>query len=409
MNTSPKNLEFSYSRMSMYKECPQKYKFRYVDYIPEKPKPYFAFGHSIHSALEFLYDVKSPPFPGLQNVLKVFERDWKSKNYEQKGYTHPQREEADFQKGLDILARYYKKHEKTLHIPLSVEFRTKLAIDGLNVTIVVDRIDYMGDGKIAIVDYKTGKSIVNNTDQLYMYQKILENSPSIRERVIAKYGDFIDRVEVNKLTFYYVNNLTEKHHDHASAKKINDFWQQVLKIAGNIRDKKFTATPCEKVCRYCDYKLQCSAFMGESELSHSATQVVCDDIFETSAENKDILDYKIDKYAKALIDLEKLTSQTNSLRNEIIMLMQDKKITKHFTKNYEIDLIKNSRTKITDNQKLLRLLKDLGLLEKTLVPTKTSVEKLLTDESVSERAKERIKKFLQTTKDIDLKCEKIDQ
>lgn len=409
MNTSAKNLEFSYSRMNMYKECPRRYKFRYIERIPEKPKYYFAFGHSIHSSLEFLYNVKSPPFPSLNDVLKVFEKDWKSKSYEEKGYLYPQREEADFQKGLDILAKYYKKHEKTLHIPLSVEFRTKLAIDGLNVTIVVDRIDYLGDGKIAIVDYKTGKSIVNNTDQLFMYQKILESSPALIEMITEKYGDFINRLEVNKMVFYYVNSLTEKTHNRADSGKINTFWQEVLKVADNIRDRKFTATPSEKCCRYCDYKLQCSAASGKSIPPSSDTKIICNGLSETTDENKDVLDGKIEKYAKLLSDLSKITSEIKSLKNEITLIMQERKLTKHFTKNYETDLVRTSRTQITDKQKLLKLLKDFKLLGRTLAPTKTGVEKLLTDPEVSEDAKKEIKKFFKTAGDFDIRCKRIEE
>ena len=45
-------LSFSYSKMGMYKECPQKYKFRYVLKLPEKPKYYFAFGSALHKTME---------------------------------------------------------------------------------------------------------------------------------------------------------------------------------------------------------------------------------------------------------------------------------------------------------------------------------------------------------------------
>ncbi|MBR1980020.1 MAG: PD-(D/E)XK nuclease family protein [Elusimicrobiaceae bacterium] len=58
-------LSFSYSKMGMYKECPQKYKFRYVLKLPEKPKYYFAFGAALHKAREYLYSSLTPPFPPL--------------------------------------------------------------------------------------------------------------------------------------------------------------------------------------------------------------------------------------------------------------------------------------------------------------------------------------------------------
>ncbi|HUT85410.1 MAG TPA: PD-(D/E)XK nuclease family protein, partial [Elusimicrobiales bacterium] len=398
---------FSYSKMNTYKECPQKYKFRYVDRIKEKPKFYFAFGHSIHSSLEFLYNVKSPPFPTLNEVLKAFETDWKSTTYNAKGYPNSERHEADFQKGLDILAKYYKKHENTLHVPLSVEFRSRLAIDGLNVTIVVDRIDYLGDGKIAIVDYKTGKSIVNNTDQLLMYQNILEKTPSLKEMITAKYGDFISKLQVDKSTFYYVNSLTEKEHDRADKKQINAFWKEVLEVAESIRDGKFTPVPCEKSCRYCDYKSMCPAFNDSLQFKGDDTQIVCDELMVDS--KKDTLTCKIDKYGKLTEQFAKLSKEADLLKKEIVFLMNEKKLSKHFTKNYQIELAQNVSTHITDSKKLVELLKELDLINKVLVPTKSGVEKLLADKNVSQDAKNKIKKFLKTSENFNLECKKIEE
>ena len=45
----------SHSSISLYLECPQKWKFKYVDKIPEKPRHFFSFGQSCHEALEFFY------------------------------------------------------------------------------------------------------------------------------------------------------------------------------------------------------------------------------------------------------------------------------------------------------------------------------------------------------------------
>ena len=42
----------SHSSITLYNECPQKYKFRYIDAVPEKPRHFFSFGRSVHSALE---------------------------------------------------------------------------------------------------------------------------------------------------------------------------------------------------------------------------------------------------------------------------------------------------------------------------------------------------------------------
>ena len=41
---------------------------------------------------------------------------------------------------------------------LACEERHRLDIEGLPVTVVVDRVDELGDGRLAIIDYKSGRS-----------------------------------------------------------------------------------------------------------------------------------------------------------------------------------------------------------------------------------------------------------
>ena len=71
-----RNLSFSYSKMGMYKECPQKYKFRYVHMLPEQPKYYFAFGSALHEVMEYIYNPANPVFPTLAEALVFFENHW---------------------------------------------------------------------------------------------------------------------------------------------------------------------------------------------------------------------------------------------------------------------------------------------------------------------------------------------
>ena len=56
----------------MYNECPLRYKLKYVDNIPEKPKHFFSFGQSVHKALEFFYTVKALPAPTLAELLESY-------------------------------------------------------------------------------------------------------------------------------------------------------------------------------------------------------------------------------------------------------------------------------------------------------------------------------------------------
>src|ERR1051326_2816660 len=102
----------SHSSISLFNECPQKYKFKYVDGIPEKPRHFFAFGQSVHSALEFFYGVKEPVPPTLEQLLEAYGKTWVSAGYKDEWQEKEYREE-----GRRILTAFHGKHVKDFHVP----------------------------------------------------------------------------------------------------------------------------------------------------------------------------------------------------------------------------------------------------------------------------------------------------
>src|SRR6266478_2201710 len=146
----------SHSSISMYAECPQKYKFKYVDKIPEKPKHFFSYGQSVHSALEFFYGVKILPPPSLKELLDHYKNNWV-----QGGYRDEVQEEEYFRDGKELLTKFYHKHIQDHAIPFFVEYEFKLKVEGVPVIGYIDRIDKLPDGRLAVLDYKTGKALAS--------------------------------------------------------------------------------------------------------------------------------------------------------------------------------------------------------------------------------------------------------
>ncbi len=401
-----KNLSFSYSKLGMYKECPQKYKFRYVHMLPEKPKYYFAFGSALHSVMEYIYDVKNPVFPSLEQALDFFTKDWNSTSYEKKGYASLLKEKEGYEEGRRIITSYYQKHQATFAHPLSVEMKSTLETDGLNLISILDRIDYLGDGKVMIVDYKAGKTVERAPDQLFMYQKVAEMSPAIKS-LVQQTDPSVKEIKVEKLCFYHLPTLKEMYFERADDKQIFEFWQGVLAVADDIRAGKFAPTPGESQCRWCDYHDICPVFTGKdyspsagaygARLASSAP----DSSNQKSApktEQEDLSD-KIDRCGAALAEYERL-------KKEIVSLMQKQGFTRHFGVNYLAELKATSHMHFADKQKVVELLRSLKLLQKTLVPTQSTVEALLQDEAVSPEDKAKIAALGSQTQQTDLELKK---
>lgn len=406
-------LDFSYSKFSLYRECPRKYQFRYIERIPEKPKTYFAFGHSVHNALEFLYNVKAPPFPTLAEVMRVFEDEWKSKTPEQKGYTSLARAEQDFGEGVRQVKEYYNKHFPTLHVPLATEFKTVVPVDGLAVIIIVDRIDYLGPNKIGIVDYKTGKAVPDEPYQLRMYQKMLELSPAIKS-IVAERGPAIAKagagdgedlfgggaapaadapLTVERLSFYHVPTLEEQVYPRAPDEDIAGFWKEVLAVADNVRAKKFEPLVSDRGCAFCDYKALCPAWKTAAPaISQPAAKVAM------PAPAASSLEAVAARYGELLEELERL-------EREIPALMAGQGTTAAFGKGYELKLDAGVDFARDKAAQIAAVLKEAGLYEKALALTAPAVARLLADKTVPQTVKDKL--LALASKKQTIKCYKV--
>ena len=396
-----KNLSFSYSKMGMYKECPQKYKFRYVHMLPEQPKYYFAFGSAMHAVMEYIFDPTRPAFPSLQEALQFFDVTWNKTSFEQKGYASAEKELAGYAEGRHIIESYYAKNAASFVHPLSVEMKSTLDIDGLNLISILDRMDYLGDGKIKILDYKTGKTVQREPDQLYMYQKVVENSPTILKLVQTK-DPAVKEVRVEQLSFYHLPTLHEMTFDRAPDKEIFAFWQKVLSITDNIRAGHFEPTPGENQCRWCDYRNLCPVFTGKEYAGPGGygARAVTPAVKGTPSE-QEILSEKIDRYGTLL-------EETRKLQQEIITLMRNNKFERHFGKAYQADLERVEKITFNDKAKVIDLLRSLKLLAKVLVPTQSTVTALLSDPAIPAQAKDKLRALASTCEEFSLHIEKAD-
>lgn len=388
------NLSFSYSKMSTYKECPQKYKFRYILKIPEKPKYYFAFGTALHKVMEFMYAKLKPPFPPLEETLKFFREDWQKTSFAEKGYASVQKELEGYEEGIKIIEAYYKKHQKDAFTPLSTEFKTTQDIDGLSIISIVDRIDYLGEGKVSILDYKTGKTVKREPDQLLMYQKLMSQSPQLLNLVRTK-EPLIEKVDVANLLFYYLPKLEEQTYTPAPKEEIDAFWSGVLKVADNIKAEKFEATPGETACKFCDYKNLCPVWKSKTGDSF-------DQIFSSEKEEKQSLS-PLDKLAAKIDKLGALQDDADKLKTEIIKEMQSLKLQRHFGKTYNVVLEEKEHLSFADEKAVIALLKKENLLSKTLVPTLETIEDLFKNEQVSLEQKQALGALAKKIKTCDLK------
>lgn len=243
-----KGRTLSHSSISLYKTCPQKWKFRYVDKIPEAPKSFFSFGKSVHAGLEFLFERTKTEIPSVNELIAFYKEKWI-----REGYETVAQEKWYYNEGERILKGYYNKHQSEFKNVYRVELKFTIDIEGVPVLGYIDRIDLLPSGGLAVIDYKTGKAFdkarVRQDPQLTLYQMAVES-------VLEK--------KVESLTLYHLNSLTPLTTPPHSATMEKNYRESVVETAKGISDEKYEPKPdANGHCQWCDYAQICPAFAGK--------------------------------------------------------------------------------------------------------------------------------------------------
>ncbi|OGR97220.1 MAG: hypothetical protein A2016_03195 [Elusimicrobia bacterium GWF2_62_30] len=369
-------LAFSYSKMSLYEECPLKYKFKYIDKIKEEPKYYFAFGKSVHTALEFMYAVKAPPFPTVDEVCEAFRQDWNLKSYLEKGYRTEQRADDDYKKGVAMLRAYYEHNRVRLAPPFLLEYSTDVETDGLLVRIIADKIEYLGGGQVLITDYKTGKDVKRQPSQLYMYQKIAELDPRLKEKIAETYGQKVSNVRISKMLYYHVPTNKEYFFERADDREIGGFWERVLGVADSIRGLKFDPTPGEMQCSWCDYKKLCPNFSGGHK------------VLQPQAGPADPVEVLVDRYGRLKERMDELQVQLDAVAEDLGRAAKDGG--EYAGSQYTAQVKKNSKWEFKNREAVIGVLNQFELYQKALTLTLTGIIGVLESEALPEEARKKL-------------------
>ena len=344
----------SHSSISLYNECPQKYKFRYVDLVPEKPRHFFSFGRSVHSALEFFYGVKTPVPPTIEELLKNYREVWV-----QEGYRDQSQEVEYFEEGTRILKAFHAKHTKDFHVPLFVEYGFDFQIEGVPVKGFVDRVDKLPDGRLAVVDYKTGKKLATGRlevdAQLTMYQYACES---------------LLGAEVGELIFYHLPTLKEHRASRRGTQLVDELKARVVTTAESITKEKFDPKPDEMVCRWCDYKPICPIFKDQYAGVPMAP---------AKAKTEPELAALVDRYGDALAAAAAAKAEADKAGQELSALLKKKNYVRAFGASYEVALNPTVKWEFLDKKKVLEIIKKAGAYEKVLAPSAPLVNKLIED------------------------------
>ncbi|MCX6444450.1 MAG: PD-(D/E)XK nuclease family protein [Actinobacteria bacterium] len=164
-------LRLSPSRMNDFTNCPQLYKYRAIDQLPEPPSVDAERGKLIHAVLEDLFEERSEKRT-LDTALDLLPAAWKRQCETQPELAQlvlDQKEWID--RASALLANYFELEQphtfestyRELHLEKNVS--EEIYLHGY-----VDRLDIAPTGEVRIVDYKTGKSPKPGWEEKALFQ-----------------------------------------------------------------------------------------------------------------------------------------------------------------------------------------------------------------------------------------------
>lgn len=145
----------SYSQIQTFQACPLHYKLRYIMNLPTPPSPALSYGVSVHSALRDFFQL----IQRKEKVTPVMMEELLKKNWNPFGYESRSHEQKAYQQAEKMLINIGEKSLLEKNDTIAVELPFNFWLQKLKIGGRIDRIDKLSDGRIEIIDYKTGKNI----------------------------------------------------------------------------------------------------------------------------------------------------------------------------------------------------------------------------------------------------------
>lgn len=153
-------LALSPSRVADFKACPQLFKFRALDRLPEPVDPRAARGTLVHAVLEQIFNL--PPEERTEDrALEMLREVWGRLRAEDElggiGLS-PEEEEAWLGEASRLIRNYFRLEDPSHLEPQELEWWVEHTHESLLLRGIIDRVEVLPDGQWVLTDYKTGRS-----------------------------------------------------------------------------------------------------------------------------------------------------------------------------------------------------------------------------------------------------------
>lgn len=237
--------KLSYTQIVAFESCPKQYKYRHILGIGGKGSASQSYGNSMHNTLAKFYQeiidarqktlFNDGPSASLERLLELYEETWIPYYYDSKSHERQKKEQ-----GKEALTLYFEHNHEQFDRVSMIEKGFNVKIGKYTFRGVIDRVDDLGDGRVEIVDYKTGKTRtqrqVDTDKQLTLYAIAVEQ---------------VFKKTLDRVSLYFLNDGVKVESVRTEEDK-QKFIHEIAELAEGLKTTDFSATPGFH-CKFCDY------------------------------------------------------------------------------------------------------------------------------------------------------------
>lgn len=239
-------------------QCPLLYRFRVIDKLPEPPSAAAARGTLVHSVLERIFDVAAPERT-LEHAASLLPQQWQAMVEDEPELAalagrEPQELSRWFADAEKLVATWFAMEDPQRLEPAERELYVEADLDGLTLRGYVDRLDVAPDGRLRVVDYKTGRSPSERFEGKALFQMKFYALVLWRTRGVLP----------TQLQLVYLGNREfvryEPSEDELRAleRKLTALWQ-AIEFAAETGDWRPRTS---RLCSWCSFKTLCPEWGG---------------------------------------------------------------------------------------------------------------------------------------------------
>lgn len=178
-------MNLSYSKLRIYRQCPLRYRFTYLDRLPRRPRRLFRGAKRVHHALMTWLVYARDGRPSLDAAMRAYDNAWGAEMAGDPGASR------DYQEGREILNAFHEFNKDLPCAPAYLEHKFEIGIGGHVLTGAIDRVELTERG-YEVIDYKLDRELrtrreVEEDLQLGVYELALQDGHGVTAEALSLY------------------------------------------------------------------------------------------------------------------------------------------------------------------------------------------------------------------------------